>query len=368
MVEALRGALAEEMERDANVIVIGEDIGRLGGVFRVTDGLLERFGRDRVIDAPLAEGGIVGTAIGMAMHGLRPVVEIQFADFIYPAFDQLVNEAAKMRYRSGAQFAVPMVVRAPAGGGIKGGHYHSQSPEAYFAHTPGLKVYYPASPNDARAMLLEAIRDPDPVIFFEPKRVYRAVREPRENYEVRERARILRPGEDISCISYGASIYECLEAAEAAARRGIEVEIIDLRSLIPLDEETLDRSVRHTGRALIVHEAPLTGGYGGELVAGIVERNFAWLRARPMRVAGIDAPFPYALELEALPSARRILLAIEALMRESEEALPQTVFGDARDSRQGGLAAARTEDRELKNDSGVKKGDEHSVEGAMEIK
>lgn len=314
MVEALREALTEEMLRDERVILIGEDIGRLGGVFRVTEGLLERFGRERVIDAPLAEGGIVGAAIGMAMHGLRPVVEIQFADFIYPAFDQLVNEAAKMRYRSGGQLSVPIVVRAPAGGGIKGGHYHSQSPEAYFAHTPGLKVYYPASPNDARAMLLEAIRDPDPVILFEPKRVYRAVREAREDLEVRERARILRRGKDLSCISYGASIYECLEVAEMAERAGIEIELIDLRSLIPLDEETIDASVRRTGRALIVHEAPLTAGFGAEILAGIVERNFEWLRARPARVAGIDAPFPYRLELEALPNAARIALAVEAMM------------------------------------------------------
>lgn len=317
MVEAIREALIGEMERDPRVVLIGEDIGRLGGVFRVTEGLLDRFGKERVIDAPLAEGGIVGAAIGMAIHGLRPIVEIQFADFIYPAFDQLVNEAAKMRYRSGGQLTVPMVVRVPAGGGIKGGHYHSQSPEAYFTHTPGLKVYYPASPNDARAMLIEAIGDPDPILFFEPKRVYRAVRErpdAKDGYTVGERARILRRGDDISCISYGASIYDCFEAAEALSREGIDLELIDLRSLIPLDEETIDQSVRRTGRALIVHEAPLTSGYGGELLAGIVERNFEYLSARPKRVAGIDAPFPYRLELDALPSAARIRLAASEMM------------------------------------------------------
>lgn len=327
MVEALREALIEEMERDQSVVLIGEDIGRLGGVFRVTEGLLERFGRERVIDAPLAEGGIVGAAIGMAMYGLRPVVEIQFADFIYPAFDQLVNEAAKMRYRTGGRLTVPMVVRVPAGGGIKGGHYHSQSPEAYFTHTPGLKVYYPASPNDARAMLREAIRDPDPVIFFEPKRVYRAVREPHDDLEVAERARILRRGEDLSCISYGASIYECLEVAAAAERAGVDIELIDLRSLLPLDEETIDQSVRRTGRALIVHEAPLTAGFGAEILSGIVERNFEWLKARPARVAGIDAPFPYRLELDALPNAARILGAVEMMI--GRPIISQSIEGGA---------------------------------------
>src|SRR5690606_16377808 len=256
--------------------------------------LLAEFGAARVIDTPLSEGGIVGAAIGMAMNGLRPIAEIQFADFIYPAFDQLVNEAAKIRYRSGGQFSVPLMVRAPYGGGIKGGHYHSQSPEAYFTHTAGLKVVCPSNPRDAKGLLRAAIDDPDPVIFFEPKRIYRAVRDevPDEIRVPLGKAEIVREGADVTLIAYGAMLYEALAAAEEVAREGIDVELVDLRTLIPLDLETLEASVNKTGRFVVVHEAPLTSGFGAEIVSRLTERCFYALEAPPIRVTGFDTPFP----------------------------------------------------------------------------
>jgi 2-oxoisovalerate dehydrogenase E1 component beta subunit len=317
VLQAVNDALKVEMRRNRDVVVLGEDVGRFGGVFRATQGLFEEFGADRVIDTPLAEGGIVGTAIGMALYGLRPVPEIQFADYIFPAMDQLVNEAAKYRYRSGGQYSCPMVVRAPYGGGIKGGHYHSQSPEAHFIHTPGLKVVVPSNPHDAKGLLLSALRDPDPVLFFEPKRVYRAAKGevPAGEYlEPLGKARITRTGAQVTVLAWGAMWHEADQAAREAAAEGIDCEVIDLRSLQPLDLDTIVASVSKTGRAVVVHEAPRTCGFGAELSALIQERCFLHLEAPVARVTGFDTPFPYTLENEYLPRAPRILRAVrEAL-------------------------------------------------------
>jgi 2-oxoisovalerate dehydrogenase E1 component beta subunit len=313
LVQAINSALRGALQEDENVLLIGEDIGSLGGVFRVTQGLREEFGADRVLDTPLSETGILGTAIGMALHGLRPVSEIQFADFIYPGFDQLVSEAAKYRYRTAGEFQVPMVVRTPYGGGIRGGQYHSQSPEALFIHTPGLKVVCPSNPYDAKGLLLEAIRDEDPVIFFEPKRVYRAVKMevPDAPYTLPlSEAKVVRIGEQVTCLAWGAMLFEAFSAAEEAAKEGVEVEVIDLRTLWPLDIETIVSSVKKTGRLVIVHEAPRTCGFGSELVALITERAFLHLEAPPIRVTGWDTPFPLTHEREYLPLAHRIVPAL----------------------------------------------------------
>lgn len=309
LVEALNEALVEALAADPDVVVLGEDVGRLGGVFRVTRGLRERFGAERVVDTPLSESGLVGTAIGMALLGMKPVVEIQFGDFVYPAVDQLVNEAAKYRYRTGGEWTVPLVVRMPVGGGIRGGHFHSQTPESLFAHVAGLKVVHPATPRDAKGLLLAAIDDPDPVVFLEPKRVYRAIRDevPEGAYRIPiGSAAVVRPGTDVTCIAWGAMLYEALAAAERAAAEGVEVEVIDLRTLVPFDEETLARSVEKTGRLVVVHEAPLTCGFGAELVATLTNRCFLRLAAPPARVAGFDTPFPFTHEREYLPLAHRI--------------------------------------------------------------
>jgi 2-oxoisovalerate dehydrogenase E1 component beta subunit len=306
------------MRRDPNVVVLGEDVGKFGGVFRATAGLYEEFGPDRVIDTPLAEGGIIGAAIGMAMYGLRPVPEIQFSDFIFPAFDQIVNELAKLRYRSGNQFSAPMVIRTPFGGGIKGGHYHSQSPEALFIHTAGLKVVAPSNPHDAKGLLLASLRQPDPVIFFEPKRVYRAAKGevPEGDYEVPlGQASVLKEGRDVSVFTYGAMVYEAQAAVEKAAEKGIDCELIDLRTLWPLDIDTLVESARKTGRVVVVHEAPRTCGLGAEISSLIQERCFVHLEAPIKRVTGWDTPFPYTLDDEYLPGARRILQGIEDAAR-----------------------------------------------------
>jgi 2-oxoisovalerate dehydrogenase E1 component beta subunit len=313
MVSALNDALRIEMRNDDRVVLLGEDIGKLGGVFRVTAGLQEEFGEERVIDTPLSEGGIVGTAIGMALYGLRPVPEIQFADFIYPAFDQIVNELAKMRYRSGGEYPANVVIRAPMGGGIRGGHYHSQSPEALFIHVPGLKVVCPSNPYDAKGLLLSALRDPDPVLFFEPKRVYRAAKRdvPEGEYTVPlSSAAVVREGEHVTIVTYGAMLYESIAAADQAAQQGVQCEIIDLRTLWPLDIDTVIASVQKTGRVIVVHEAPKTCGLGAEIVALVNEKAFMHLEAPPARVTGFDTPFPYTLESEYLPLAGRILPAI----------------------------------------------------------
>jgi len=314
IIQAVNDALRIEMRRDSRVVVLGEDVGKFGGVFRATTGLYDEFGPDRVFDTPLAEAGIIGSAIGMALYGLRPVPEIQFADFIYPAYDQIVNELAKFRYRSGGQYPCPVVIRTPYGGGIRGGHYHSQSPEAYFAHTPGLKVVIPSNPYDAKGLLLSAIRGEDPVIFMEPKRVYRAAKGevPEGDYTVPlSQAKVVREGAQLTVLCYGAMVHTCVEAAELAAKDGFDPEIIDLRTLLPLDAETVLASVRKTGRVVIAHEAPKTCGYGAELAAMIAEKALLSLEAPINRVAGFDTPFPYTLENEYLPSPDRVALAIK---------------------------------------------------------
>ncbi len=313
MVQAINDALRVEMRRDDRVVLLGEDVGKVGGVFRVTQGLYDEFGESRVIDTPLSEGGIIGAAIGMALYGMRPVPEIQFSDFIFPAFDQIVSELAKYRYRSGGEYPAKMVIRTPVGGGIRGGHYHSQSPEAYFIHTPGLKVVCPSNPYDAKGLLLSAIRDDDPVLFFEPKRVYRAARSevPEGDYTVPlSQAKVLRPGSQVTVIAWGAMIYEAIDAANQAAQQGIDCEVIDLRTLWPVDIEAIVTSVKKTGRVVVVHEAPKSCGFGAELVALINEKAFLHLEAPPVRVTGYDTPFPYTLEMDYLPLAGRILPAI----------------------------------------------------------
>ena len=314
IIQAVNDALRLEMKRDSRVVVLGEDVGKFGGVFRATNGLFDEFGPDRVIDTPLAETGIIGTAIGMALYGLRPVPEIQFADFIYPAYDQIVNELAKFRYRSGGQYPAPVVIRTPYGGGIRGGHYHSQSPEAYFVHTPGLKVVIPSNPYDAKGLLLSSIRGEDPVIFMEPKRVYRAARGevPEGDYTVPlGKAKVVREGKQVTVLCYGAMVHTALEAAQQSAQEGFDPEIIDLRTLLPLDTDTVLESVRKTGRVVIAHEAPRTCGYGAELAALIAEKALLSLEAPISRVTGFDTPFPYTLENEYLPSPDRIALAIK---------------------------------------------------------
>jgi pyruvate dehydrogenase E1 component beta subunit len=313
MVNAINDALRHEMGLDERVVVLGEDVGKLGGVFRVTAGLQKQFGDDRVIDTPLSETGIIGTAIGMALNGLRPVPEIQFADFIFPAVDQLINEAAKYRYRTSAEFVCPLVVRVPVGGGIRGGHYHSQSPETIFVHTAGLKVVCPSNPYDAKGLLLSAIRDNDPVLFFEPKRVYRALKMdvPEHEYLVPlSSAKVVRQGEHVTLVSWGAMVLEALAAAEEVRQQGIQAEVIDLRTLWPVDTETIVESVKKTGRLVIVHEAARACGLGAELVAQICEQAFMHLEAPPRRVTGYDTPFPYTLENEYLPLAHRIVPAL----------------------------------------------------------
>ncbi len=317
LIQAVNDALRVEMRRDARVVVLGEDVGRFGGVFRATVGLQEEFGPDRCIDTPLAESGIVGAAIGMALYGMRPVAEIQFGDYIYPAYDQIVNELAKLRYRSGGEYSAPVVIRTPIGGGIKGGHYHSQSPESLFTHIPGLKVVCPSNPFDAKGLLASAIRGEDPVIFMEPKRYYRAARGevPEGEYTIPlGEAKIARAGSQVTVLAWSAMVHTALEAAAKGAERGYDLEVIDLRTLIPFDQEAILASVRKTGRVVIVHEAPRTSGFGAELAATIAEKAILNLEAPIVRVTGFDTPFPYTLEHEYLPDANRILDAVERVV------------------------------------------------------
>ncbi len=318
MVQAIQDALRIALRENPRVVVLGEDVGRNGGVFRVTEGLQAEFGSERVSDTPLAENGIVGGAIGLALYGLRPIAEIQFVDFIYPAFDQIVSELAKMRWRSAGQYTCPVIVRAPYGGGIKGGLYHSQSPEAYFCHTAGLTVVIPSTPSDAKGLLLAALEGEDPVIFLEPKRLYRSVKEEvpsgRTSTPI-SKARIARAGEQLTILAYGAMVPVSIEAANQAQERGWSVEVVDLRTLVPLDQEAVLESVRRTGRAVIVHEAPRTCGYGAELSALIAEKALTSLQAPVLRVTGYDTPFPYTLEHTYLPDAPRVLRAIEHVMQ-----------------------------------------------------
>ncbi len=301
-IEAIREGMAQEMRRDASVIVLGEDVGKKGGVFLATDGLWAEFGDDRVIDTPLTESMIVGTSIGAALNGLRPIAEIQFADFIFPAFNQLVSEAARMRYRTMGASCVPMVVRAPYGGGVHGAMYHSQSIEAFFTHVPGIKTVVPSTPYDAKGLLVAAIRDEDPVLFLEHKKLYRSVRGdvPGGEYTVPiGRAVVRRPGRRLTVVAYGLMVHYALEAAERVADEGIDCEVVDLRSLRPLDRETLLGSVRKTGKCLVAYEDNRFGGYGAEIAAIVAEEAFDYLDGPVSRIAGPDSPaMPYNHILE----------------------------------------------------------------------
>jgi pyruvate dehydrogenase E1 component beta subunit len=312
LVQAINLALTQEMQRDDRVILLGEDVGRNGGVFRVTEGLYKRFGAERVVDTPLAESGIIGTSVGLAMAGLRPVPEIQFEGFLGPAYDQLCNHAARMRSRTRGVLTVPMVVRVPVGGGIHAPELHSDSPEAVYVHAPGLKVVMPASPYDAKGLLISAIRDPDPVIFFEPKRIYRAFREevPEDEYTIPiGKARMVTEGDEMTVVSWGATVIQCVNAIEASGR---DIELIDLRTLDPIDMSTIAESVKKTGRVVVVHEAPKTCGLGAEIATRIMEECFLHLEAPVQRVTGFDTHMPYyKLELDYLPEADRIARAIE---------------------------------------------------------
>ena len=309
-VEAIREGIREEMERDPNVFLLGEDIGVYGGAFKVTQGLLDQFGERRIVDTPISESAIVGAAIGASFMGLRPVAEMQFADFISCGFDQIVNYAAKCRYRWNAP--VPIVVRAPCGGGIHGGPFHSQQNEAWFAHTPGLKVVLPATARDAKGLIKAAIRDNDPVVFFEHKALYRRLKEdlPEGDYTVPiGKANVYREGSDISVITYAAMVHTAAEAAEIVAKDGISVEVVDLRTLTPLDEETILESVKKTSKAIVLHEATLTGGFGGEIAARITEKAFEYLDGPVLRIAAPDTPVPFSSTLEEayLPSVDQVV-------------------------------------------------------------
>ncbi len=319
IVEAVRDALDVEMGRDEKVIVLGEDVGVDGGVFRATDGLYKKYGNHRVIDTPLAESGIVGTSIGMAVMGLKPVCEIQFDGFTYPAYDQLFSHAARIRNRTRGKITCPLVLRFPYGGGIRALEHHNESPESYFVHTPGLKVVIPSNPYDTKGLLIAAIRDPDPVIFMEPKRIYRAIRDevPEGAYTVEiGKANILREGADLTLISWGAMVRETTKAADASAANGIRAEVIDVRTLNPCDWDTILASVQKTGRAIVVHEAPHTLGFGAEIAARIQEKLLLFLKAPVLRVTGYDTPFPYfKLEDAYLPNPEKIGKAIEKVMK-----------------------------------------------------
>jgi pyruvate/2-oxoglutarate/acetoin dehydrogenase E1 component len=315
-VDAIREGILEEMERDERVFLLGEDIGVYGGAFKVTDGLLQRFGEERVIDTPLSEAAIVGAAVGAAMMGLRPVAEMQFADFISCAFDMITNFAAKSRYRTGV--GVPLVVRGPAGGGIHGGPFHSQNPEAYFLHTPGLKIVQPSTAHDAKGLIKAAIRDEDPVLFFEHKFLYRRVREvlPEEDYVVPiGKAAVRRSGRDLSILTYGAMVWTALDAAATLESEGIDAEVVDLRTLLPLDEGTILESVGRTGKAIVLHEATRTGGVGAEVAAILSERCFEYLDAPIVRVTAPDTPVPFSPPMEEffLPNAEKVCKAARAL-------------------------------------------------------
>jgi len=319
MIEAIRQGLDEELGRDDRVFITGEDVGKRGGVFRATQGLFDKYGPERVIDSPLAELSIVGIGIGAALYGLRPVCEIQFADFIYPAFNQIVSEAAKMYYRTNGEWTVPMVIRAPYGGGISGGLYHSQSVEAFFAHVPGLKVVIPSSPADAKGLLKSAVRDPNPVLFFEPKKGYRLIKGqvPEGEYTVPiGPAQVTRAGRDLSVFAYGMMHYYCLQAAEKLAAEGVDVEVVDLRTLYPVDKPAILASVRKTGKALVVYEDNLTMGYGAEVAAIIADEAFTSLDAPVKRLAGPDVPavpFSHPLQDWFMPNPEKIAAAMRDL-------------------------------------------------------
>jgi 2-oxoisovalerate dehydrogenase E1 component beta subunit len=330
MIEALNSAHKVMMARDPDIVVFGEDIGYFGGVFRVTAGLQKEFGTSRVFDAPIAEGGIVAAGIGMGLYGLKPLIEIQFADYIFPGFDQIFSEAGRIRYRTAGEWSVPMVIRSPYGGGIFGGQTHSQSPEAFFAHMPGIKTVIPSNPYDAKGLLIAAIEDPDPVVFFEPKRIYNgpfdgfyerpvtpwakhpAAEVPDDYYTVPlGKAAIARAGEAVTVLAYGTMVHVALAAVEA---QGIDAELIDLRTLVPLDIATIEASVEKTGRCLVVQEAPRTSGFGAELAALVQERCFYHLESPVERVTGWDTPYPHSYEWAYFPGPKRIKNALEKVM------------------------------------------------------
>lgn len=314
LVQAINLALQQEMAKDDRVIILGEDVGPNGGVFRVTEGLHSQFGDNRVIDTPLAESGIIGTAIGMAMNGLRPVPEIQFEGFLGPAYDQIVNHAARSRSRSRGAITVPLTIRVPVGGGIHAPELHSDSPEAIYAHSPGIKVVMPTTPYDAKGLLISAIRDPDPVIFFEPKRVYRSFREevPEDEYTIPiGEAKVVSEGDDLTVVTWGASLFQCIEALDNAPD-DVSIELIDLRTVDPFDMETIAASVEKTGRCVVVHEAAMTCGLGAEISSRVQERCFLNLLAPVQRVTGFDTLMPYyKLENEYLVNAKRVGMAIK---------------------------------------------------------
>jgi 2-oxoisovalerate dehydrogenase E1 component beta subunit len=330
MVQALNSALDVMMDKDPDVLTFGEDAGYFGGVFNVTDGLQKKYGKTRCFDAPISEGGIVAAAVGMGAYGLKPVIEIQFADYIYPGYDQLVSEAAKLRYRSAADFTCPITLRTPYGGGIFGGQTHSQSPESLFTHIAGLKTIIPSNPYDAKGLLIAAIEDPDPVLIFEPKRIYNGPFDgwhdrpvspwskhpksevPEGYYKVPlGKAEILREGQDMTVLAYGTMVHVALAATEEA---GVDAEVIDLRSLVPLDAETIIASVKKTGRCVIVHEAPRTSGFGAELSALVQEHCFYELEAPIERVTGWDTPYPHAHEWDYFPGPKRVAAAMKRAM------------------------------------------------------
>jgi len=319
MIQAINATLARAMEEDERVMVLGEDVGENGGVFRVTDKLQERFGEDRVVSTPLAEAGIVGSSVGLAVNGFKPVAEIQFAGFLYPAFDQIASQAARFRLRSAGRYTVPLVIRVPFSGGIRAPELHSDSFEALFAHTPGLKVTIPSDPHDAGGLLRSAIEDPDPVLFMEPMRLYRTKGEvPEERYSVPlGEAKIAREGEDVTVVAWGPTVPLALEAAEAmAGQRGTSVEVIDLRTISPFDRETVAGSVEKTGRAVVVHEASKTGGFGAEVATEIMEGAFLRLEAPVGRVCGYDTPYPGAFQAENewMPDLARLTSEIQRVL------------------------------------------------------
>ncbi len=318
ILEAVRDALDVMLAKDNSVVVLGEDVGVDGGVFRATDGLFKKYGDKRLIDTPLAESGIVGCSIGMAVNGMRPVAEIQFDGFTYPALDQMFSHAARIRNRTRGSYTCPMVLRFPYGGGIRALEHHNESPETYFVHTPGLKVVVPSNPFDAKGLLISAIKDPDPVVFMEPKRIYRAFRGevPEKMYTIElGKAKVVREGVDVTLIAWGAMVREVVKAADEAAAKGVKVEVVDVRTLSPCDFDSIFASVQKTGRAIVVHEAPRSLGFGAEIAARIQEKHLLHLKAPVLRVTGYDTPFPYfMLENEYLPSVARIMKAIGEVM------------------------------------------------------
>ena len=318
MVQAVARTLDQEMARDKRVVVMGEDVGKRGGVFLATEKLFDKYGPDRVIDSPLSEAAIIGAALGMAVHGHRPVAEIQFADYVYPGFDQLVSQVAKLRYRSGGQFTAPMVVRMPTAGGVKGGHHHSQSPEAHFVHTAGLKVVVPSTPTDTQGLLRTAIRDDDPVVFMEPKRLYRSLKEelPSDPDFMLPygKAAVRHEGSDVVLISYGGSMAETQRASAAMIEQGISPHVLDLRSLAPWDETAVLEAAARVGRVVLVSEAPHTASFMSEVSATIAEQVLDALLAPVARVSGFDTPYPYSHDREYLPGPNRILRAVQRVL------------------------------------------------------